>query len=98
MITDPAICSFVNDRFRPRAEQIRNLFAAMADDKKKWAELSVPNDSKEVLDDGRKSEGVTDVTGEDIVFFQAIEEKLAASVGDLTDLPIITKFCVRPLL
>lgn len=98
MINDPAIVKFVNERLRPRAEQIRNLFAAMADDKKKFAELTVPDDDKEILDDNRKKDGFADLSGAQILLFSAICEKLTASVGDLTDLPIITRFCERPLV
>ena len=98
MITDPAIATFVNKRFRPRAEQIRDLFAAMSDDAKKFKELSVPDDDKEILSDDRKKDGFADLSGAQINQFAAICEKIVASVGDLTDLPIITRFCERPLV
>lgn len=98
MITDPAVVSFVNDYQHRIAEKIRDLFALLDDSKKKYAFLTVPDDDKEILDDGREAEGVIRVSGADIVQFQAVQEKLVGAVGELTDLPIITKFCVRSIL
>lgn len=99
-ISDPRVVAFLNDRARPRAEAIRDLFAMMDDDAKKWAELadSVPNDDKEIIEDGRDRDGVSRISGADLVLFQAVCEKMNSAVNELSELPVITKICVRPLL
>ena len=67
-ITDPEAIKFTNDYIRPMCENLRYMTARGSDWSKKWAELGskFPNDSKEMVEDGRDAEGISRLTGADI--------------------------------
>jgi hypothetical protein len=96
-MNEPEVIRFVNERLRPRAEQLRALIARIDDDLATWTgqiAARVPNDGT-VLEDGRAEEGVSRLTGAD----------LHAEIGILTQLKtrfdangvraVIGKACVR---
>lgn len=99
-ITDTVSIRFVNEQLRPIAEKMRatkiELKQAFADWQQKIA-ASVPDDNKEMLEDGREAEGVTRLSGTDINAFINVLTKYN-TVGDEIGLDeVVNKLCVRPL-
>lgn len=98
MIDEPQVLLFVRERISPRCEQLRAVIAGMRDDLKSWpnVEASVPNDDKEKIGENG---GSFDRNGADVHTAIAIFDKILSSgISDLTDEPVINRFCNRPLL
>ena len=98
-ITDAEAIKFTNDYIRPMCENLRYMTARGSDWSKKWAELSskFPDDTKEIVEDGRESEGISRLTGADINAVATVFGSLL-TIMDNTAQTAITKPCVRPLM
>jgi hypothetical protein len=98
-ITDPEAIKFVNEYIRPMCETLRYMKARGDDFALKWAGVSgsFPFDPTEIVEDGRENQGVSRLTGADIVSVARVFDTL---LGDLDPLAqaVIAKPCVRPLL
>lgn len=100
MITDPQAIRFTNEVVRPMAEKLRGLKveidAALTTYNAGVGDIFY-NASAEIIDDGRANEGVSRLTGNDILLLitqlQTIQTQLNA--GGVAN--VIAKPCVRPL-
>ena len=98
-ITDAEAIKFTNDYIRPMCENLRYMTARGSDWSKKWAELSskFPNDTNEIVEDGKEAEGISRLTGADINAVATVFGSLLTIMDD-TAQTAIAKPCVRPLL
>lgn len=65
-ITDPIVIAYLNERVRPRAEQIRALLHRLQDDRAEWLAENIGSlvpDTADIIQDGRAAEGVAQLTG-----------------------------------
>lgn len=99
-ITNQEVIRYSNEVVRPIAEKIRALKVEMDSAMVTWfstISTNCPNSSSEVLEDGRSSEGVSILTGQDIVSvitsIQSLQTVLDA--GGMSG--IISKPCVRAI-
>lgn len=97
-IDNPVVVRFVNEQLRPLAEKMRatkiELKQAFADWQQKAA-AHVPDDNKEMLEDGREKEGVSRLHGADLHAFINVLTKYN-TVGDEIGLDeVVNKLCVR---
>jgi malonyl CoA-acyl carrier protein transacylase len=98
-MADPRVIAFMNEEVRPLAQEVRALKAAIDATAVRWfAEIAplVANDAK-VVDDGRAAEGVSQLTGADIVNLvtQLLAIKTVLDGGGVA--AVIQKPCVRRL-
>lgn len=96
--TDPQVISYVNTRVRTRCELFRAVYALLLDDKLRWESISslVPADM-EIIEDGRASEGIVQLTNADLIAFSQIEAALLNAIQDPAILTLVSKGCVRSL-
>jgi len=96
--TNPTDVSYVNTRFRNRCELLRGVYALLLDDKLTWESISslVPADN-ELIEDGRASEGIQQISNAELIAFAQIEAALLTAVSDPAILALISKGCVRAL-
>ena len=110
MATAKQIQTFLNDRYRRRAEQIRSLLLAMEDDKLAfdaiYAELTDPNGKAGWADD--RTDGPPHLaTANDMLAFNTVETALVDFLrGTLSadrikeasnQMPVVRRLCVTPL-
>lgn len=92
---------FIDQRLRPRCEQMRSLYSRMASDSLQWAILldGVPDDGT-VFGDNRQSEGVHSLTGSDLRVLASARDAVIATIAAQMAIPAVlaavTKACVRP--
>lgn len=99
-ISDPIVTRFVNERLRPRCEQIRALLAQMQDDYAEWnggVSAEVQNDGGYEINDGRDSEGVDRLTGAEAHTIMDRQAELRAVLEATYAMDAILAGCVRPL-
>lgn len=96
--TDQQVQQFVNERVRPRAEQIRALVAAMQDDK------SVIDDIYQALNvesptwtDQRTDGPPHLLTPADVLGYNSFITFAIPNLNTAADYPTIEKACVRPI-
>jgi len=100
-ITDPVVVAYLNNRVRPRAEQIRSLLHMLQDDRAEWLAEGIGAlvpDTSDIIEDGRGAEGVAQLTGAEFrtIVINRCGELLAILEGaGATE--FIDKACVRPL-
>lgn len=100
-MNDPRIIRFVNEYLRPMAETIRATAVNAKALLQRWDVDIAPlvvNDSKDVLDDGRLSEGVSQLSGAEIYELVALVTKFSDPATGIADQPVIAKACVRTIL
>lgn len=100
-ITNPVVIAFLNNRVRPRAEQIRALLHLLQDDRDEFLAEGIGSlvpDDDSVIADGREAEGVAQLTGAEFrdVVIDRYGELLAILEAAGAMEPII-KACVRAL-
>lgn len=95
MINHPAAIKFVNETIRPLAEEMRALKAKIAAANVQWfggIDTLVTNDSSSV-DDGREAEGVSRLTGANVVNMVTQMSNVATAINDnVTSLPCVKTF------
>ena len=99
-ITSQEVVVYSNEVLRPLAEKFRNLKAEVDAAIVEWnntINAFVPNNSDEILDDGRLSEGVTQITGEDITLLVTQLQAYQSQLNQTGVSNVIEKPCVRPL-
>ena len=96
--TDQQVQQFVNERLRPRAEQIRALLAAMKDDRAAfddvYAALTVQNPA---WSDDRTDGPPHLLTPSDVLAMNTFFYNTITAWEADAQLPIVQKACVRPL-
>lgn len=95
-MNDPEAIKFSNEIVRPYCEKMRNMYWEFKALVPYWSDTisaMIPNDSNEILEDGRDSD--TELTGEDLHNFVIEAAKYIAAVEELGVLSIIQKPCVR---
>lgn len=98
-IDNPQAVKFVNESVRPKAERLRAIKAeidAMMVDWFGGVNAMFPNDSTPV-EDGREAEGVSRLTGEDVVGFIVVAQAVQTALNQAGVADRIAKPCVRPL-
>jgi len=100
-MVDPRVKRFLDERLRVRVEQIRAVILALVrEDLSVWdTQISklVPNNAKELLDDGRASEGISRLSGADVYTIMEGMRKLLSQIDTEADKNAITKAAIRPL-
>ena len=99
-ITNEEVIGYSNEVIRPLAEKLRALKAELDSATVTWfgtISANCPNDSNEVLEDGRSSDGVSILTGQDIVSVVTVIQSLQTELDTAGVDNIISKPCVRPL-
>lgn len=99
-ITNAQAIAYCNEVLRPMCEKFRNIKEEVDAALVTWdGQISavVPDDSGEVLEDGRAADGVSVINGEDIndVIGKFTQYQTALDVAGAG--AIISKPCVRPL-
>lgn len=105
-ITDARAVRFCNETLRPLAERLRDVFEDVARAEQAWTDeigALIPNDSGQVLDDGRVTQGVSILNGQEInslrsVFLQIKNLRAGSAVTSLTNVDTrVGRACVRLL-
>lgn len=96
-MADSSVVKFINEDLRPLAEMMRAVKARAQSSIVRWDNVlkeKIPDENdKTVIDDGRESEGVTQVKVDEVHLLL----KLLVSATDQIDDPLIERFCVRAL-
>jgi hypothetical protein len=96
--TDQQVQQFVNERLRPRAEQIRALLLAMEDDKSAiddvYAALTAQSPTWDDEHDGNPPHLLS---VNDVLALNTFWTNLIAAMRDDPQIPIVLKACVRPV-
>mgnify|MGYP000538214217 CR=1 FL=1 len=95
--TNQQVQQYVNDRIRPRAEQLRDLYNAIADDKASIDEVyaNVAEDSD--WTDERSDGPPRLATPQDVLSYNAFISDLKAWIEANANWPIVRAMCVRAL-
>jgi hypothetical protein len=96
-ITDPEAIKFSNEEIRPICETLRKLKPEIASIRSKWfgGLNNVIGNGSDLLDDGRESEGVSRLTGEDITAVVSVLDTLFGTLDANGVADRIQKPCVR---
>lgn len=101
-ITDAEAIRFVNEVVRPLSERVRGLSADINAARAKYDALNGPpfyGHGAEAVEDGREAEGVSRLTGNDVLAFVALAlDDLKNTMGDAGNAATIAKPCVRSLI
>jgi hypothetical protein len=98
-INDSMVTRYVNETTRPLAEAFRDLYFKCKDAKLAWdGSISAlcPVDGGDV-EDGRDSEGVSRLTGNDVVGMQVRIADFITAMEQVGVLDVVRKPCVRNL-
>lgn len=99
-ITHAEVIRFSNEVIRPKAEKLRALKAEIDSDIITWFSSisgNCPNDSGEILDDGREVDGVSVLNGADINSVVNVLLTIQTAFDAPGVVNVIAKPCVRPL-
>ena len=99
-ITNPGVIVFCNEDIRPLAEKLRALKAIAVSINDEWDSVhagNTPDSPSEYLEDGRESEGVTQVTGEEINDIMGLSATIETALSTPANESLLSKFSVRPL-
>lgn len=97
-ITDLEAVKFSNEQVRPISERMRNLYYECKSMQSDWfngANLLIPNDDAEILEDDRPSD--SNLSGADITNMAVQVAAYIAMVEQAGVLNIIAKPCVRAM-
>jgi hypothetical protein len=98
-ITNPQAVRFVNEQVRPMAETLRALKVELDAMMVQWfagTNALVAND-KSALADKREAEGISRLTGEDVVGLIVVVQAIQGLLDTAGYADRIAKPCVRPL-
>ncbi len=100
MITDPQAIRYTNEVVRPMAEKFRALKAEVDSTLATYnggvGDIFY-NDTAGVIDDGREAEGVSRLTGNDVLLLITQLQAFQTQLNQAGVAAIISKPCVRPL-
>jgi hypothetical protein len=105
-ITDPRAIKFSNEVIRPISERMRDLFEDIARADQAWRDeigALIPNDSAEILNDGRTAEGVSILDGAEINSIRTVWKNIADFRSGVATAAVpnidtkLTRACVRTL-
>lgn len=99
-ITNIEVIRFTNEEVRPIAERLRDLDHIISDLLTSWyggINTVCPNDPGESLEDGRESEGVSRLSGEDINSLMAVVATMKSTFDGAGVRDVINKPTVRSL-
>lgn len=95
--TDAQVQQFVDERLRPRAEQVRAFLALVSDDVSAIDGVnSALSAESPTWSDSRQDVPVR-VTPEDVLAFKEFLADVKAAVANNAHYPSVLKFCVRPI-
>jgi hypothetical protein len=102
MITDPQAIKFANEVVRPIAEKLRGLKAEIDSHMLTWHAGGVGamfggDNLAASVEDGRENEGVSRLTGNDVVGLLNQVEALQTQLDGVGVMNVIAKPCVRAL-
>ena len=99
-ITDPVAIRYSNEVVRLMAEKLRNLKAEIDSHMLQWhggIGAIFTADMAGLVDDGREAEGVSRLTGNDIVGLVNQMSTLQTQLAGVGVMEVISKPCVQPL-
>jgi len=99
-IDDPRVIKYVNEIVRPMAEKLRALKAELDDALATWHTQTaaiLPVDQTEQVDDGRAAEGISRLTGNDVILVVVQMQAIQTLLNGAGVAGVISKPCVRPL-
>lgn len=100
-MNDPEAIRFINEHIRPRCEMLRDLKILMEYDLEKWYDNSlnttIPNDDQDPVEDGRASEGVSQLTCADIHTIMSRISEVLTPLQAAGAMDVVNKACVRTL-
>lgn len=99
-ITDTVAIRYSNEVIRPMAEKLRNLKAEIDSHMLQWhggIGAIFTADMAGLVDDGREAEGVSRLTGNDIVGLVNQMSALQTQLAGVGVMEVISKPCVQPL-
>lgn len=99
LATDPQVQQFVNERLRPRAEQIRALLLAMEDDRAAFDDIYAALTAPAPTWDDERADGPPHLlTGNDVLALNTFLYDTITAMRGNAQLPVVLKACVRPVL
>lgn len=99
-ITDPVAIRYANEVVRPMAEKLRSLKAEIDSHMLQWhggIGAIFTAGMTEAVDDDREAEGVSRLTGNDVVGLVNQMSALQAQLAGVGVMDVISKPCVQPL-
>lgn len=96
--SDTQIQQFVNDRVRPRAEQVRALLLAMEDDRAAFDDIYAALTDKPTWTDTRSDGPPHMLTADDVLAWNTFLFNAISAMRADAQLPIVLKACVRPVV
>lgn len=99
-ITDAQVIKFSNDQIRPISEKLRDLYyecKAMQTDWFNGISALCPADPAEMIEDGRDSEGINKLSGNDAVLTMTQVAEFILQIEQAGVLNVIQKPCVRAM-
>jgi hypothetical protein len=98
LATDQQVQQFVNERVRPRAEQIRALLLAMEDDRAAFDDVYAALTAQSPTWADNRTDGPPHLlTKDDVLAWNTfLSDSITAMRGN-AQLPIVLKACVRPV-
>ncbi len=99
-ITDTVAIRYTNEVVRPMAEKLRNLKAEIDSHMLQWhggIGVIFTADMAGLVDDGREAEGVSRLTGNDVVGLVNQISALQTQLAGVGVMDVISKPCVQPL-
>ena len=100
-ITCPEAIKFANEQLRPMAERLRDLNALMDALNVIWAGGGVSayfSEASDTLEDGREAQGVSRLTGADVMNFVSQVQTIIAQFDGVGVMDVINKPCVRAMV
>jgi hypothetical protein len=94
--TQEQIQRFVDERLRPRAEQIRGLLAAMKDDRAAIDDVYSELNGGGTFTDTRQDGPPHLATASDVLAMNTLLANLVTAIEGNAQYPIAQKLCVRP--
>lgn len=95
--TDAQVQQFVNERLRPRAEQIRALLLAMEDDISAIGDVYAHVADNPTWEDSRTDAPPYLLTPADVLAWNTFIAQTVAAMNANAQLPVVLKGCVRGL-
>ena len=101
-VDNPEAIRFVNEMIRPLSEELRRAGKQVDETIREWSDgkadlFAAATSADDAIEDGRASEGVSRLSGEDIHGFIAVIKALQAYYQGENITSIVYKPAVRPL-
>lgn len=100
MITNPSAVKFCNERVRVLADQIARVHTTIGLLAAEWEAKGlgdlIPDDAKEIVEDGSSVDGRTPISGADVhQMLSLVKDLLAMGSGPNTRMPTVLKVAVN---